>query len=396
MKFYFFHLMPYQGLPEGFDKKHRSVWVDLPNEYYDPQKGNVLYNQYLDQLEYAEKLGFDGVCVNEHHQTAYGSMPSPNIMAAMLARRTERVKIAILGNALPLRSNPLRIAEELAMMDVVTGGRIISGFVRGIGCEYHVFNINPTTSRDRFHEAHDLIMKAWTEPGPFSFHGKYYQFNYVNPWPRPLQKPHPDVWIPSQGSGETIAWAAQKRYTYLQTYTPVQNVKLFFDDYRDNAEKAGYQASPDQLGWALPIYVAETDERAYEEAKEHIELFFNKLLNFPPEIGFPPGYSSPESMQKVRARKGYAARGSLTAKDMIDKGLVIFGSPQTVVDRLKEAHKQLNFGHLIGTLQFATLSHELTMKNLQMFAEEVMPHLKHLGEDGFEIIRDSASVNAGV
>jgi hypothetical protein len=146
MKFYFFHLMPWPHLPADFsDKsKHPSAWVTLSNRFYDPEKGHLLYNRYLDELEYAEKLGFDGVCVNEHHQNAYGTMPAPNIVAATLVRRTNRMKIAIVGNGLPLRDHPLRVAEEVAMLDVISGGRIISRFVRGIGDEYYSMGINPT------------------------------------------------------------------------------------------------------------------------------------------------------------------------------------------------------------------------------------------------------------
>ncbi len=111
MVFYFFHLMPWPHLPDDFDTAHRSAWVTFSNKYYDPQRGHALYNRYLDELEHAEALGFDGICVNEHHQNTYGTMPAPNLMAAALARRTSRVKIAILGNALPLRDHPLRICQ---------------------------------------------------------------------------------------------------------------------------------------------------------------------------------------------------------------------------------------------------------------------------------------------
>ncbi len=195
MRFFFFHLMPYQDLDLDYDKTHRSAWVTLPNSYYDPVKGHALYNRYLDELEYADALGFDGICVNEHHQTAYGMMAAPNVLAGALARRTQHAKIAILGRALPLVNNPLAIAEEFAILDNLTAGRIITGFVRGIGAEYHSTGVNPTESHDRFHEAHDLIVRAWTEPGPFAFEGKYYHFNYVNSWPRPYQTPHPPIWI---------------------------------------------------------------------------------------------------------------------------------------------------------------------------------------------------------
>ncbi|MGH7906022.1 MAG: LLM class flavin-dependent oxidoreductase, partial [Candidatus Binataceae bacterium] len=164
MQFHFFHLMPWPYLPPDFDdrEKYPTSWVMFSNSNYDPKKGNELYNRYLDEMEYAEQLGFDGLCVNEHHQNAYGTMPSPNLMAAALARRTERARILILGNGLPLRDHPLRIAEEIAMLDVMSNGRIVSGFVRGIGAEYYSIGLNPTFSRERFLEAHDLIIKAWT------------------------------------------------------------------------------------------------------------------------------------------------------------------------------------------------------------------------------------------
>ena len=133
--------------------------MTAPNSFYDPELGHPLYNRYLDELELADQLGFDGVCVNEHHQTAYGGMPSPNIMAACLARRTKQAKLVILGNVLPLYDHPQRIAEEIAMLDVITKGRVISGMVVGTGMEYFSYRINPTHARERFHEAHDLIMK---------------------------------------------------------------------------------------------------------------------------------------------------------------------------------------------------------------------------------------------
>jgi len=163
MQIVLFHLMPYADLDLEAGRRNGTVWVKLPNRHFDPEKGHRLYNRFLDELEYGEKLGFDVIAVNEHHQTAYGLMPSPIVTASALARRTSKVRIAILGSALPLRSHPLTIAEEHAMIDVISGGRLISGFVRGIGAEYHTFGVNPTFSHDRFHEAHDLIVRAWTE-----------------------------------------------------------------------------------------------------------------------------------------------------------------------------------------------------------------------------------------
>lgn len=149
-------------------------------------------------------------------------MPAPNIVAAMLTRRTNRMKIAIVGNGLPFRDHPLRVAEEVAMLDVVSGGRNISGMVRGIGNEYFSMGINPTFSGERFAETHNLIIRAWTEPGPFSFEGKHYRVRYANIWPRPLRKPHPPIWIPGFVSKETVERCAHpsRKYAYMATYMP--------------------------------------------------------------------------------------------------------------------------------------------------------------------------------
>ena len=167
MKIFNFHLMPYRHADLDAIEKNGSAWVTFSNRHYDPQKGAELYHDYLDQMEFADQLGFDGVCLNEHHQTAYGMMPIPGVLAGALARSVKRAKLAILGRALPLLNNPLMIAEEYAMLDNLTRGRLIAGFVRGIGAEYHAMGINPAYSQERYAEAHDLIVRAWTEPGPF-------------------------------------------------------------------------------------------------------------------------------------------------------------------------------------------------------------------------------------
>src|SRR5690348_14526128 len=116
VKFHWFHLMPYPALPDDFRQKHHSVWVDVDPKLYDPQLGHRVYHEYLDELEYADQLGFDGICINEHHQNAYGLMPSPNIMAATLTRRTSRAKIVVMGNLVALYNPPVRVAEEFAML----------------------------------------------------------------------------------------------------------------------------------------------------------------------------------------------------------------------------------------------------------------------------------------
>jgi alkanesulfonate monooxygenase SsuD/methylene tetrahydromethanopterin reductase-like flavin-dependent oxidoreductase (luciferase family) len=377
MKLYVFHLMPYADLDLDFDKTHNSAWVTLPNSYYDPKNGHKLYNRYLDELEYADELGFDGICLNEHHQNAYGLMPIPGVIAGALARRTKRAKIAVLGRALPLLNNPLSVAEEFAMIDNITGGRLIAGFVRGIGAEYHSWSANPAHSYERYREAHDLIIRAWTETGPFPFEGKHYRFEYVNCWPRPYQQPHPPVWIPSTGSYETIEWAAapERKYTYLQTFSPVAAIARYMTAYRQAADRHGYEATPAQLGWAVPTYVAETDAVAYAEAKPHIEAFLTKFLKIPPLMLLPPGYTSRRSLQgMIEARQTLADVSSID--HVLKAGMFLCGSPETIRAKIEEHQRTIGFGHLILTIQFGTLPHDLVMKSMTLFAKDVMPHLR--------------------
>jgi alkanesulfonate monooxygenase SsuD/methylene tetrahydromethanopterin reductase-like flavin-dependent oxidoreductase (luciferase family) len=379
MEVVLFHLMPYADLDLKVGREHGTVWVNLPNSNFDPVKGHRLYNRYLDELEYGEELGFDAIAVNEHHQTAYGLMPSPIVTASALARRTQRAKIAILGSALPLREHPLMVAEEHAMIDVITGGRLISGFVRGIGAEYHTFGVNPTFSHERFHEAHDLIVRAWTEPGPFAFQGRHYNVQYVNLWPRPYQKPHPPIWIPSQGSKETIDWAAHpdRRYTYLQTFSPANVVQRYLRMYRDTCRNFGYEAEDRQLGWAVPVYIAETDELARREAKPHFEAFRNIFLKMPVEMLLPPGYTSRESLKNVMKAKA-AIFGDITLEKSIELGLIVCGSPATARQALESHWKDMRFGNLLALCQFGTLPADLTRRNMELFAREVMPAVKRL------------------
>jgi alkanesulfonate monooxygenase SsuD/methylene tetrahydromethanopterin reductase-like flavin-dependent oxidoreductase (luciferase family) len=383
MKFYMIHLMPYLHLDPDYDKKHNSAWVTLPNSYYDPANGPGLYNRYIDELVYADKLGFDGVCCNEHHQNAYGLMPQPGVIAGALARETKNCKIAILGRALPLLNYPLAVAEEFAMLDNISGGRVIAGFVRGIGAEYHAMGVNPAESHARYLEAHDLILRAWTEPGPFEYAGKYYHFKYVNTWPRPVQTPHPPIWIPSQGSSETIAWAAHpsRKYTYLQTFSPIEQLIRFTNLYTEQAEKNGWQATPDKLGWATPVYVSDTDESAMNEARPHVEFFFNKLLRMPPEMLLPPGYLSLASMAQVSKRSGGSANsGSRKVEDLASSGQIILGSPDSVAQQLEHYQSQVGYGKLIAMMQFGTLPADLTKHSMELFASKVMPRLRHVGE----------------
>ncbi|HZX56880.1 MAG TPA: LLM class flavin-dependent oxidoreductase, partial [Ilumatobacteraceae bacterium] len=131
MKMMWFHLMPYPNLPDDFNTKHHSVWVDIDPALFDREVMAETYDTYIDQLVYAEDCGFDGICVNEHHNNGYGLMPSPNLIAAILANRTSQAAITVLGNSVALYNPPLRVAEEFAMLDLFSRGRLIAGFPVG-------------------------------------------------------------------------------------------------------------------------------------------------------------------------------------------------------------------------------------------------------------------------
>src|SRR5438874_3472992 len=242
--------MSWPYLPADFDAKYDSAWIWLPNELYDPVKGHELYREYINTLAYAEELGFDGLCVNEHHQNAYGLMPSPNLMAAALSRRTQRAVITVLGNSIALYNPPVRIAEEFAMLDVMTGGRFIAGFPVGTSMDTNfAYGEVPATLRDKYREGHDLIIQAWTRPEPFSFNGKYTQLRYVNIWPRPLQKPHPPVWIPGGGSIETWDWVLDHDYCYcyLSYFGFIRGAKVL-QGFWKRCEERGLEPNPYRSG----------------------------------------------------------------------------------------------------------------------------------------------------
>ena len=374
MDVFLFHLMPYPETPENFDD-YQTSWLTYPRKHFDPRKGQQLYKEYLDQLVYAEDLGFDGVSVNEHHQTTYGMMPCPDVMAALIVRETKRMKIAIIGNALPLRDHPLRVAEEIAVLDCVSGGRIISGFVRGIGVEYFTFGADPTRSRERFNEAHDLIIKAWTAEEPFEWYSKNYRFRYVNVWPRCIQEPHPPIWVPGFGSPETFDWVAKHRYTFMSVYAPTALQKSWLDGVRAAANRYGYEADPSQLGALFPIHVADTNAEAHAAAEKHIHWLFNKGLKHKLEYLYPPGYMSMGGM-KAAMLSGLKPFHEYSYKELVEQGFIIAGSPESVREQLLESQGTLGFGTLATLLQFGDMPNDRARASMELFAAEVMPALK--------------------
>ncbi|MDP7019200.1 MAG: LLM class flavin-dependent oxidoreductase, partial [Pirellulaceae bacterium] len=301
--------------------------------------------------------------------------PSPNLLASILARQTKRCGIAVIGNALPCYDPPTRVAEELAVIDCISGGRLIAGLAVGGGPEYYSLSQNPTFAGEKFGEAFDLILRAWTEAGPFEHYGEYWKLKCVNPWPRPIQQPHPPIWIPATGTKETIEFAAKRRVNYLGApYFHIDFLQKDFDAFRRACEKHGYAASREQLAWQLPIYVAETDEQAWREYEDHLWYFAHKLLKG--LVALPPGYASARSMAGVNKALTKFLQTAQTRAEVEDGAYAVVGSPASVRQRLAEHCQRLGVGNLLGLFQLGTLPHELTCRSLRLFAEEVAPRLR--------------------
>ena len=383
MKFTWFHLMPYRYLPDDFKKKYHSVWVDIPRDLYDPKIGHRLYNDYLDQLVAAERLGFDVIGVNEHHQNAYGLMPSPNIMAASLIQRTSRIKVLVLGNALPLYDHPQRVAEELAMLDVLSNGRLITGMVVGLGVEAFTYEINPTFIRERYREAHELIVRAWTQEGPFRFEGNHYQHRVVNPWAVPLQKPHPRVWIPGVLSKETIIWAARQRYPYIALSTAIDATKKIWELYDSVAAEVGYTGGPENRGYLQRCHVAETEEKALANARQFMWMQgeFTGLAH--PVWSSPSGYFSPsyrKAFVEYAVGRGSNPRAA-SFEDQIRDQQIIAGTPKTVLPKFRRLLEETRPSILGLWASDGFVSNQDATTCIRLLGQEVLPAVREMGKE---------------
>jgi alkanesulfonate monooxygenase SsuD/methylene tetrahydromethanopterin reductase-like flavin-dependent oxidoreductase (luciferase family) len=384
MRFTWFNLMPWPHLPEDFREKNRSVWVDIDSKLFDPVKANAMYHEYMDQLEYADSLGFDGIGVNEHHQNGYGLMPSPNIIAATLARRTNRAAICVIGNSIALYNPPIRVAEEFAMLDCISGGRLVAGFPVGTPMDTNFcYGQIPALTRDKYAEAHELIIKAWTTPEPFAFNGKYNQLRYVNCWPRPIQKPHPPIYIPGGGSIETWDFCLDNDYNYSYlSFTGYLRGKALLDGYWDRVAARDKDDSPYRAAFAQVICVADTDAEAEKLYAEHILYFYNRCLHVYPGFADPPGYRTINTLRAGAANqltpRALRAFENLTWKSLVEGGHIIAGSPATVRDRMTEMIKGLRIGHVFCLLHTGNQPDWKTRYSTELFATKVMPELRDI------------------
>jgi alkanesulfonate monooxygenase SsuD/methylene tetrahydromethanopterin reductase-like flavin-dependent oxidoreductase (luciferase family) len=256
----------------------------------------------------------------------------------------------------------------------------------------YAYGQNPSQLRARYHEAHDLIVEAWTRRETFSFNGRFNQLRYVNIWPHPLQKPHPPIWIPGGGSIETWQWCAEMDYVYCYlSYFGYQAGRETMMGFWNEMARLGKDRNPFRAGFLQFVGVAETREEALKLYKEPAEYFYGRCLHVDPRYVNPPGYAS-EATQRAKIQSQVAlasARaqtfaGGTTWEDIINKGYVIIGSPDEVADKLREVARDLNVGHLMLLLQFGNMNRDLALYNTQLFAEKVRPQLGDLFDDQWE------------
>ncbi|MBM3486739.1 MAG: LLM class flavin-dependent oxidoreductase [Alphaproteobacteria bacterium] len=377
MKAWFFTEDAYPYLPP--DKTYDSIRVDLPSKHYDPAKGADLYDMYLDLWCAADEMGLE-IMNNEHHQTATCVVPAAPIMLGILAKRTKRARLLILGNPIANRNQPVRVAEEMAMVDVLSRGRLECGFVRGVPYEAAPANMSAWRGSERLWEAHDLILKAWTtHDGPFNFEGRFFHARQVNVWPRPYQQPHPPVWV-TIGSGPSTIPVARHKHIGAVFLAGYAGINAIFDGYRDNWTRFHGTAMPlDRLAYCALVNVAETKAEAERTAEKLIWYVTSNKV--PPHWTNPPGYFPPPVAAQILkgGRKLALDTPKLTAEDQMMRGNFFCGTPDDVYAQIKNFYEYSGgFGHLLMMMQAGFLTYDETIKSMSLFTKEVYPRLKEL------------------
>jgi alkanesulfonate monooxygenase SsuD/methylene tetrahydromethanopterin reductase-like flavin-dependent oxidoreductase (luciferase family) len=390
VKFHWFAEVTYDDLPPEFPPSGGGAWLDSPIGLSDSRHVGEVYRSFIRLMQQADRDGFDGLAVNEHHQTPFAMTPSPNLLAASLAGTTENAAILVIGDSLALYNPPTRVAEELAYLDCLSGGRVIAGMVFGTPMDStFAYGRVPVELRDRFHEARELILRAWAAEEPFAFNGKYTQLRYVNLWPRPIQE-RPPIWIPGSNSIETWDLVTRENYCYGHlSFSGLQSAKPLVDGYWDYVAKNDGDMNPHRMAFTQIICVADSDAEA--EAKYYDAVkYFMRVRNPEPRFATPPGYNTVKSMttQMQRGESGVdpqdkirAARGEMSFWEYDEKGYIIAGTPDRVAQRVRDLVTELRVGQLITSLHMGDLAEETAAENTHLFGTRVIPQLRDIWAD---------------
>lgn len=401
MRVYHFSEQPYDA---AWGEPTDSLRVTFPNRHCDPAIASRLLNERLDEWVLCDELGLD-IMVNEHHSSATCLSASATIPLAMLARQTKRARLLGLGFPIAMRTDPVRLAEEIAYIDVVSGGRLDIGFPKGAPYEVLPANANPVKITERYWDAHDLVLKALTHhDGPFSWQSEFYEYRQVNIWPRPFQDP-PPVFI-TGGSFGTANSVAERGHTFV-TILGGWNAQKLFDAYRVRSREVGRTVDQSRFGYCALVGVGRTEEEGHRRVQE-IAGYFRSTSIVGEAFMNPPGYMPPAAnaqwlrRNQTRGRAGAhfpattrdgrrlnigsgAGTGTgVAAQDMIDAAVAFAGTPDQVYDQIVEflAHSG-GVGNLMIMGQGGELSHTDACENLTLFAQEVLPRLQALDQSEF-------------
>jgi alkanesulfonate monooxygenase SsuD/methylene tetrahydromethanopterin reductase-like flavin-dependent oxidoreductase (luciferase family)/lysophospholipase L1-like esterase len=339
---------------------------------FDPARAKAVYDDHLAQWTAAERLGFDGVFLTEHHFTAYNLLPSPNVMLAALAARTAELRLGIMINVVPFHQ-PVRLAEEGAMLDVLSGGRLEFGVGRGIDFqEVSKLRMEFDELRPRFEEGVEILLKAWTQER-FSHDGEFHAIGETAIYPRPLQQPHPPLWVAAE-SPATIEWTASRGFGMATIFLPTPLVREKKDHYLRAAANAGQPADASRFMLVRNVYVAPTDEEAVADAEPaltHMLILF-KDAAVPPDLSL-----LPDSYAFHREAFRAFEEPPEAFSDVIDAGLVLCGSPQTVRRQLQEQVDAVGLRQLSLLFAFGNLPDDKVQRSMRLFATDVMPFFDH-------------------
>ncbi|HEX4098554.1 MAG TPA: LLM class flavin-dependent oxidoreductase [Caulobacteraceae bacterium] len=367
MKAAIFTPCAYHGPAEG------SGWPTSARVYSDEAAAET-FQTALAQARLADEVGFDWVTVAEHHFAPFCMTPNPMVLAGALTQAVKRAKIALLGADIPIL-NPIRVAEEFAMLDAMSGGRVVAGMLRGTPNEYITYNINPAESRGRFEEALQLIKMAWTEPEPFGWQGRYYQYKTISIWPRPVQKPHPPIYM-SGSSPESGEFAARNRVGLGFAVTTLPLASKASRHYRDKAAEIGWTPTGDDIIYRVGCHVADTDEQALEDlnlatAPRNPALSLS-LTRSTDDAITDAGYYGRDEVQRRRVAMAFS--GDLNSR--IDNGQILIGSPTTVAEQIRHIHAETGAGVL--DLIPGPPRGDKALKSIELIGTKVMPLVREL------------------
>ncbi|MCH7843404.1 MAG: LLM class flavin-dependent oxidoreductase [Chloroflexi bacterium] len=343
----------------------------VPPAYHDPETSVQSYQEGIEECEFAEEMGFEWLSFSEHHYSGRIATGVPTLVAAAVAERCKKAKIAMLGQLLPL-NNPVRAAEELGLLDNLTNGRLIIGFLRGTPNEDQTYSVNPSEGREMLFEGMDLVLKALTEPQPFAWSGRYYDFRTVAVWPQPVQKPLPPVIVATR-SDDTVKYAADHHLGLGVSFIPVEQTAEITDKYLGWCEDAGWRPEPDQIVYRGSIYLAETDKLAQE--------WFDNLNRGGPNIGIPLPPVVSKAIQAARSGQEFDLRSAIAGSAKGDvagsgPGLTFVGGPDSIMAQIKAFHDRCGVGVIDMPFQQNKVDHKGVMKEIELFGKAVIPQIR--------------------